>query len=422
MPRNYDPALHPLEVPREYTRALNATKLERVFAKPFLGSLDGHKDGVHTLCKHPTQLSILLSGSCDGEIKIWNLATRTCAHTLNAHDGFVRGLCMNPVASMFISCGNDKIIKQWRYNEDLSTLGTEPIQTIVGRNFYTCVDHHQSKPMFVTSGEAVEVWDETHTEPLKTYSWGCDSHYSVKFNQIEQSMMVSCGADRSIVLYDVRQAVPLRKVVLEMCTNSLCWNPLEAMMFTAANEDHNLYTFDMRRLDQPVQVHMDHVGAVMSVDYSPTGREFVSGSYDKTLRIFTTNTGRSREVYHTKRMQHVMAVKWSLDNKYIVSGSDEMNLRLWKAQASEKLGILRPREREQLDYNQKLKEKFKYFPQVARIKRHRHLPKPVYNGLKEKLVQKTSRQRKEANRRAHSKPGTVPFVSEKKKHVVEEQE
>jgi len=29
---------------------------------------------------------------------------------------------------------------------------------------------------------------------------------------------------------------------------------------------------------------------------------------------------------------------------------------------------------------------------------------------------------REANRREHSKPGTVPFVSEKKKHVVEEQE
>ncbi len=28
--RNVDPALHPFEKPREYTRALNATKLERV--------------------------------------------------------------------------------------------------------------------------------------------------------------------------------------------------------------------------------------------------------------------------------------------------------------------------------------------------------------------------------------------------------
>jgi WD repeat and SOF domain-containing protein 1 len=32
--------------------------------------------------------------------------------------------------------------------------------------------------------------------------------------------------------------------------------------FTAANEDHNLYTFDMRHMDSAVQVHKGHVSAV----------------------------------------------------------------------------------------------------------------------------------------------------------------
>ena len=68
VPRNYDPSLHPFEVSREYTRALNATKLERVFAKPFLASLDGHRDGVNCMAKHIKSLSTLLSGSCDGEV------------------------------------------------------------------------------------------------------------------------------------------------------------------------------------------------------------------------------------------------------------------------------------------------------------------------------------------------------------------
>ena len=68
VPRNYDPALHPFEVPREYVRALNATKLERVFAKPFLSSLDGHRDGVNCMAKHPKSLSTVLSGACDGEV------------------------------------------------------------------------------------------------------------------------------------------------------------------------------------------------------------------------------------------------------------------------------------------------------------------------------------------------------------------
>lgn len=49
-----------------------------------------------------------------------------------------------------------------------------------------------------------------------------------------------------------------------------------------------------------------------------------------------------REVYHTKRMQHVICVKWSADSKYILSGSDEMNIRLWKANAAEKLGAVSP--------------------------------------------------------------------------------
>lgn len=177
-------------------------------------------------------------------------------------------------------------------------------------------------------------------------------------------------------------------------------------------------THDMRYLDRPVTVHMDHVSAVLDLDYSPTGKEFVSGSFDKTIRIFPKDSGHSREVYHTKRMQHVICIKWSADNKYILSGSDEMNIRLWKANAAEKLGVLAPREREAINYSQKLKEKFQHHPQIRRIARHRHLPKNIYHQSKELRIMKEARRRKEKNVRMHSKPGTVPVVSEKEKHVV----
>ena len=36
------------------------------------------------------------------------------------------------------------------------------------------------------------------------------------------------------------------------------------------------------------------VFSVMDVDYSPTGREFVSAGYDKMIRIFPVDKGRSR--------------------------------------------------------------------------------------------------------------------------------
>ena len=98
--------------------------------------------------------------------------------------------------------------------------------------------------------------------------------------------MSACASDRSIILYDIRLATPMRKVVMELSTNAVAWNPMEAPTFVSANEDYNLYAFDMRHLKRPTNVHMDHVSAVTCVEFAPTGREFVSGSYDKTVRIF----------------------------------------------------------------------------------------------------------------------------------------
>ena len=42
-----------------------------------------------------------------------------------------------------------------------------------------------------------------------------------------------------------------------MTSNNLCWNPMEANNFTVANEDHNLYTFDMRKLERALNVYTD---------------------------------------------------------------------------------------------------------------------------------------------------------------------
>ena len=71
VPQNPDAYLHPFTLGREYQRALNATKLERVFAKPFLCGLDGHRDGIQALAKFPTRLAHVLSAASDGEVCLY---------------------------------------------------------------------------------------------------------------------------------------------------------------------------------------------------------------------------------------------------------------------------------------------------------------------------------------------------------------
>ena len=78
-------------------------------------------------------------------------------------------------------------------------------------------------------------------------------------------------------------------------------------------------------------------------------------------------------------MQRLTAVAWSLDNKYVISASDEMCLRVWKARASEKLAIMRDRERVALDYNEKLKEKFGQHPKVCDGNAKLYMPRNLYH-------------------------------------------
>ncbi|EEB16671.1 pre-mRNA-splicing factor PRP17, putative [Pediculus humanus corporis] len=409
VPRNFDPSLHPFEVQREYVKALNAVKLEKVFAKPFVGNLDGHKEGVTCISKHPKKLSYILSGAYDGEVKLWDLSSKKCLQTIQAHDSCIRGCTFLPDGEHFITIG-DKNIKIWE-TEISNENFIEPTDTMVSKSVLNAISHHQTEPLYATCGEICQIWEETRSEPIQTFKWGVDSLHDVSYNPIESYLLATCASDRSVILYDSRATGPVRKIKMKLRINKICWNPMEAFVFTGASEDYKQYS-------TPIHVHKDHVSAVMFVDYSPTGKEFVSGGYDKSIRIFNVNKSSSREIYHTKRMQRLSTVQWTLDDKYIISGSDEMNIRIWKARASEKLGILRPREKLALNYNEALKAKYAAHPQISRIKRHRHVPKYIYNARRQLKMANEKILRKEDNRRKHSKPGTVPSVSERERHFI----
>ena len=162
------------------------------------------------------------------------------------------------------------------------------------------------------------------------------------------------------------------------------------------------------------------MGAVLGLSWSPTGTEFVSGSYDKTIRIFKTREGTAREIYHLKRMQRVFTVNYSADDRYIVSGSEDSNLRLWKARASEKIGQSTAREERAVQYRQALVRKFQHMPEVRRIHKARRVPNLIKKQTATALLQKESSQKKHDNRVKHSREGTVKNTAEREKAVVKQ--
>lgn len=436
LPRNLNPELHPFERAREYTKALTATKLERMFAKPFVGQMGhGHQDGVYVLAKHYNDLNKIASGSGDGVIKYWDMSSREQIASFKAHYGTITGLCITPKVNIdsassgnqnfVLSSSDDKTVKLWSVNhEDFAHVDNDQvintdnglIKHYYGEHAFQGLDHSRMTSNFVTGGPRINLWDINRSKPLSDLSWGADNINTVKFNQNDANVLGSAGSDNSIVLYDLRTNSATQKIVQTMRVNSMCWNPMEAFNFVVASEDHNAYYYDMRNMSRALNVFKDHVSAVMDVDISPTGEEVVTASYDKTIRIFPINKGHSREIYHTKRMQHVFQAKFSMDSKYVMSGSDDGNVRLWRAKAWERSNVKSTKELNKLQYDEKLKERFKYMPEIRRISRHRHVPKVIKKAQDIKNIEIRSIKRREANKRKTKKDKTI--VPERKKQIV----
>ncbi|KIM25798.1 hypothetical protein M408DRAFT_73853, partial [Serendipita vermifera MAFF 305830] len=78
-----------------------------------------------------------------------------------------------------------------------------------------------------------------------------------------------------------------------------------------------------------------HTGSVNSVSFSPDGRRIVSGSWDKTIFVWDAETGETLAgplIGHTDRVNFV---SFSPDGRRIVSGSYDNTVRVWDAETGE---------------------------------------------------------------------------------------
>jgi len=437
--RNYNPDVHPHQLAREYKKALNAVKIERFMAKPFVRDLP-HREGVFCMARHPHSVGSLFSGTYKGGLHLWDIRSGKQLWGIQAHNADVCGLAADNTGELFYSVGLDKTIKCWSYDEihkqsDPTSVfkGTgaadhicEPVKTYESNTIMTGITHHHSLPQFITAGQKVLLWHAEKNVAIRSFDWNdtrkglsqC-SAVCVKFNKIDTNLFASGDADNHVVLYDIRDQAT-KKLKMKLRINDLSWNPMESYIFSVASDDYSCYTFDIRMMDSLKRIllqHSGHTQAVTTIDYSPTGREFVTGSSDKSIRIFDIEESRSREVYHTKRMHRVGCVLFSADGSFVFSGSSDHNARVWKANASEKLGPMSYKEKVALRSAEILKEKYAHNPEIRRIARHRLVPRSIQAAKKEHFRIRSSRKRREINKMEHSVPGSHPVETALEKPV-----
>ena len=88
-------------------------------------------------------------------------------------------------------------------------------------------------------------------------------------------------------------------------------------------------------IGEPLQ---GHTASVWSVAYSPDGRHIISGSFDKTIRIWDAETGAAVGNPLEGHTDTVWSVAYSPDGRHIISGSEDKTIRIWIAESGAAVG------------------------------------------------------------------------------------
>jgi WD40 repeat protein len=110
--------------------------------------------------------ALLITGSGDGLVKLWDADTGVCHKTFTGHAGAVTAVAISPDGQTVLSGGNDSTAKQW----DVVT--TNCIRTLTHINVVMDVDFSPdgAKMLTIDNNPDVNVWDTATGASLQVYA------------------------------------------------------------------------------------------------------------------------------------------------------------------------------------------------------------------------------------------------------------
>jgi WD40 repeat protein len=274
-------------------------------------TLTGHCRGINCLAfspggKNGKSTPILASGS-RGETKLWDLTKGELIGTLSEYQWSVSGvvdevnsLTFSPDGQTLVSGGADSTIKIWHSG------AVDLIDILHKHNgMVRCVAFSPDGRMLATGGDDRKIlfWDLMYRQVAIALSLDDTAAHSLAFSQDGQTLVT--GSYRKIKVW-----------------RKSCQGKVE--------------TFNT----EPLYTLMGHSHIVHSLAVSGHDNILVSGSRDKTIKIWDLETG---ELLRTLKghKDGVDAIALSPDGEIIASGSSDKTIKLWHLHTGELLGTFK---------------------------------------------------------------------------------
>ncbi|KAI0344157.1 pre-mRNA splicing factor [Trametopsis cervina] len=262
---------------------------ETFIPKSCIHTWTGHTQGVSVIRLFPETGHLLLSGSMDTKIKLWDVYTHgNCLRTFHGHMKAVKDVTFSNDGRKFLSCGYDRQMK---------------------------------------------LWDTETGQCLKRFSNG-KIPYVVRFHPDEdkQHIFLAGMSDKKIIQYDMNSGEITQEYDQHLGpVNSITFVD-ENRRFVTTSDDKTIRAWDF---DIPVVIKYiaePHMHSMPSVTLHPNKKYFAAQSLDNQILVYSTDN--FRQARNKRFAGHSVAgyacqVGFSPDGKWISSGDGDGNVVFW---------------------------------------------------------------------------------------------
>ncbi len=307
-----DPAGHPITIEVvDIDGNVSGTYFTLAEISPHhITSLDEHTAAVLSVSFSPDG-TILASGSWDGTVRLWDVATQQSITTLDEHTGGVSSVSFSRDGTLLASGSHDRTVRLWNV---VTQQNIAPLDEHTGE--VSSVSFSRDGTLLASGSwdGTVKLWDVATQQNIATFPHTTEV-LSVSFSR--DGMLLASGLwDGTIELWDVttRQNIATFPHTTEVLSVSFS---RDGTLLASGSWDGTVKLWDVATLENVAT--LPHRARVRSVSFSTDGT-LASGAQDGTVKLWdVTKRINFATLWHTSP---VGSVSFSPDGTLLASATD----------------------------------------------------------------------------------------------------
>ena len=279
----------------------------------------GHNQDILSVCFSPDG-KYALSGSIDNHLKLWDISNGICIRTLLGHLSYVESVSFSPDNKYVLSASVDKTLKLW----DIST--GECIRTFNGDENHSyfcqvCFSPNGKYALSVNIDDDLKLWDINTGECIRTFN---GKFRCVCFSP-DGKYALAGGFHVPLTLLDINTGESIKSFYTFENENSfsICFSPDGKFAFSGSG--NSLREWDVTNGNCIKTITGEEFN---SINISPDGKYALSCNFN-SIKLWNIATSKCIKSYDGHESE-VRSVCFSPDGKFILSGSVDKTLKLWE--------------------------------------------------------------------------------------------